>query len=476
MESFGKGMSADEVLEDINFKQEHWLYTYIVDTTGLRSLLIAVERENKRRENKDYIHSCPAIQRFEQRPRFEGTVAFVIVCNCVTIGLQASATLDQKDQYETVENMFLIFFLGEIVIRVAANGWPWFFVTTNFFDSALVIVPAFSGWVLRPLGYENEYVRKLQVLRILRIIRLVRMIRSIPFFREMWIMMRGLIECGRTLFWTYVMILAVLFLFGVVAVDVIAKDEAFVHDDAVQDLFGTLDRAMFTLTQIMTLDSWTFIARPMMAKVWWVVAYYVALILLICMVLLNLITAVIVENAFQIVHEDEETIAAEKAKQMEEDIKDFSRLFADLTKGSGSLTYPEFKEAAQTNTEVIDKLTVLEIEFNELEELWELLDDGDGVVTVDEFCEGLRKVRGEVKAKELMECIRQMRKMHNRTSKQRRRCQLALEAGETMLDSVTRSRQKMADTILLCRQTLEKVRGCKDWSALVPHLKFEEHY
>jgi hypothetical protein len=292
----------------------------------------------------------------------------------------------------------------------------------------------------------------------------------------MWIMMRGLIECGRTLFWTYVMILAVLFLFGVFAVDVIAKDEAFIHDDAVQDLFGTLDRAMFTLTQIMTLDSWTFIARPMMAKVYWVLPYYVALILLICMVLLNLITAVIVENAFQIVHEDEETIAAEKGKQMELDIADFSRIFADLTKGSGELTYPEFKDAATTNVDVIDKLTVLEIELNELEELWELLDDGDGVVTVEEFCEGLRKVRGEVKAKELMECIRQMRKMHNRTSKQRKRCQLALEAGETMLDSVTRSRQKMADTILLCRQTLDKVRACKDWSALVPHLKFEEQF
>merc|ERR1712139_620694 len=214
---------------------------------------------------------------------------------------------------------------------------------------------------------------------------------------------------------------------------IIAKDEAFIHDDAVQDLFGTLDRAMFTLTQIMTLDSWTFIARPMMAKAQWVVIYYVALILLICMVLLNLITAVIVENAFQIVHEDEETIAQEKGKQMEQEMEEFSELFKELTKGTGQLRFEEFKD-------------------------------------------GLRKVRGEVKAKELMECIRQMRKMHNRTSKQRKRCQLGLEAGETMLDSVTRSRQKMADTILLCRQTLERVRACKDWSALVPHLKFEDQY
>merc|ERR1719194_40568 len=127
-------------------------------------------------------------------------------------------------------------------------------------------------------------------------------------------MMRGLIECGRTLFWTYVMILAVLFLFGVFAVDIIAKDEAFIHDDAVQDLFGTLDRAMFTLMQVMTLDSWTFIARPMMMKLRWVSLYFVALILLVVMVLLNLITAVIVENAFSIVQEDEDAALREKEK------------------------------------------------------------------------------------------------------------------------------------------------------------------
>lgn len=474
MESFGKGMSADEVLEDINYKQEHWLYTYILDTTGLRSLLIAVERENNLRAKKDYVHPCPVIQRFEQRPRFEGAVAVVIIINCATIGLQASAEGNDVERYAVIENIFLVIFLFEIVIRCAANGWPWIFVTTNFFDSMLVIVPAIQGWILKPLGYESEFIRKLQVLRILRIVRLVRMIRSIPFFREMWIMMRGLIECGRTLFWTYVMILAVLFLFGVFAVDIIAKDEAFIHDDAVQDLFGTLDRAMFTLTQIMTLDSWTFIARPMMAKAQWVVIYYVALILLICMVLLNLITAVIVENAFQIVHEDEETIAQEKGKQMEQEMEEFAELFRELTKGTGQLRFEEFKDAAETNPDVIQKLTVLEIEMNELEELWELLDDGDGLVTSQEFSDGLRKVRGEVKAKELMECIRQMRKMHNRTSKQRKRCNLALEAGETMLDSVSRSRQKMADTTFLCRQTLLQVRGCKDWSALVPHLQFED--
>jgi hypothetical protein len=301
------------------------------------------------------------------------------------------------------------------------------------------------------------------------------MIRTIPFFHEMWIMLRGLIDCGRTLFWTYVMLLAVLFLFGVVAVDVIAKDPAFIHDDAVQDLIGTLDRAMFTLTQIMTLDSWTFICRPMAAKAPWVIMYFVALILLACMVLLNLITAVIVENAFQIANEDEDALALKKSKEMEEEIENFALLFNELVpEGEEGLTFDVFREAAQTNEAVINKLTVLEVGFDELEELWDLLDDGDGIVTVKEFCDGLRKVRAEVKSKDLMECIRQIRKMHARTTKQQKRVALALKDTDAMLEIVDRARQTMSDTVLLCRNTLVNVRQCKHWSAIVPRMKMED--
>merc|ERR1719359_666258 len=274
-------------------------------------------------------------------------------------------------------------------------------------------------------------------------------------------MLRGLIECGRTLFWTYVMIAALLFLFSIVGVDFIANHPAFIHDDAVQDLFGTLPQAMFTLLQVMTLDSWTFICRPMMKKVGWVALFYISLILLIVMVLLNLITAVIVETAFAIVQEDEEAALKEKEKQKEEEIEKFGLMFTEMdTDGSGTSSYEEFITASEMPA-VVTKLKALEIERNELGELWDLLDDGGDAVTIDEFCEGLRKVQSEVKAKEIMEYIRKMRQLHTRTNKQRKRCKLALEAAETMLDALDRSRQKMSDTILLCRNTLEVVRRCE---------------
>jgi len=355
------------------------------------------------------------------------------------------------------------------------GGWTWIFKWQNLTDFIfLVFIPVLNSWVLIPSGVQSSFLRNLQILRIFRMVRLVRMVKTWPAFREMWVMLRGLIECGRTLFWTYVMILCLLFLFSIVAVDFIADHPAFIHDDTTQDLFGTLPDAMFTLMQVMTLDSWTFIARPMMMKLRWVSLYFVALILLVVMVLLNLITAVIVENAFSIVQEDEDAALREKEKMKELEIEKFRVMFKEMdTDGTGTLSFQEFEDSMDLPA-VQTAFKALEIEQSELSELWELLDDGDDAVTIDEFCEGLRKIQSEVKAKEIMECIRKMRQLHNRTSKQRKRCKLALEAAEHMLECVDNARQKMSDTVLICQDTMQCVHACKHWQALVPHLQMAD--
>ena len=44
-------------------------------------------------------------------------VAVVIIINCATIGLQASAEGNDVERYAVIENIFLVIFLFEIVIR-----------------------------------------------------------------------------------------------------------------------------------------------------------------------------------------------------------------------------------------------------------------------------------------------------------------------------------------------------------------------
>merc|ERR1712023_472483 len=100
-------------------------------------------------------------------------------------------------------------------------------------------------------------------------------------------------------------------------------------------------------------------------------------------------------------------------------------------------------------------------------------DDGDGALSSDEFCEGLRKVKAGVKAKDLLECLRQMRVLQTRTVKQRKRVSDSLEQAENMLNRLEEARFKMASTVFCCKETLEMVRSCPIWRTLVPDLKIE---
>ena len=72
----------------------------------------------------------------------------------------------------------------------------------------------------------------------------------------------------------------------------------------------------------MTLDSWSSIVRPLMVKSPILGLFFVVFIVVMVCVLMNLITAVIVENAFAVRREDDDEQAAlrenERVKELEE--------------------------------------------------------------------------------------------------------------------------------------------------------------
>jgi voltage-gated sodium channel len=65
------------------------------------------------------------------------------------------------------------------------------------------------------------------------------------------------------------------------------------------EFFGDLGRTMFTLFQVMTLESWSMgVARPVMVTHPWAWIYFVCFVLTASFIVLNLVIGVVV-NAFQ---------------------------------------------------------------------------------------------------------------------------------------------------------------------------------
>merc|ERR1719440_1856255 len=71
---------------------------------------------------------------------------------------------------------------------------------------------------------------------------------------------------------------------------------------------------MYTLIQVLTLDSWTSVARPIQKYAWWSWVFFYLYIAVAVIVMMNLVTAVIVENALKNSQKDANAMLKEKEK------------------------------------------------------------------------------------------------------------------------------------------------------------------
>lgn len=397
------------------------LVRWFKNFTGIRQVEKAVARERLRRKKARYSHICPPIFYMVHSNLFEIVIGVIMLANGYTIGETMSLPEGQADTgtYYYLEHAFTGIFSLEICLRLIADGWTWWWDLSNVADASLVfltgIVPL---WILGPFGVQSGAMRGFQVLRVLRLVRLVRMVRTVSWFRIFWTLIRGLVDSGRTLLWTYVLISTVLFMFAVFGVYFIGRGDAFEGDEVALEYFSTVPRALMTLFQITTFDSWAAIARPLISRSSWVSLYFISFIAVVPLSLLNLITAVIVNNAFQSAQSDEEAIAKDKQEDMKREVKALKKIFLAIdTDGNGNLSKEEYMEAVETNEQVQDKFDTLQIAPAEVEEIWHILDTGSGEITVDEFAHGLQALQGTAKAKDSFSICKRNQHLNKRVEK-----------------------------------------------------------
>ncbi|MBC6438985.1 MAG: ion transporter [Rhodospirillales bacterium] len=218
-----------------------------------------------------------------------------------------------------LDTVILAIFVFEIALRMIAHGkvfWrdPW-----SLFDTAVVAV------ALVPSG------GSLSVLRALRILRVLRLISVVPRLRKVVeTLMRSLPGMG-----SIALLLVMLFyVFAVMATKLFGQN--------FPEWFGSIGQSMYSLFQIMTLESWSMgIVRPVMAVHPMAWAFFVPFILVVSFAVLNLFIAVVVDSMQQVHQEEQDSLikSAEEIAQREraalhDDIRtlreEISHLRADL--------------------------------------------------------------------------------------------------------------------------------------------------
>jgi len=234
------------------------------------------------------------------QPWVQHTILGLIVLNAVILGLETSPTVMQAagPTILLIDSIILGVFVVEIAARLfvhRAAFWrdPW-----SLFDFAVVgiaLVPA-SG----PFA----------VLRALRVLRVLRMLTIVPSMRRV---VGALLSAIPGLSSIAFVLLLVFYVFGVIATHLFGA--------LFPEWFGHLGRSLYTLFQVMTLESWSMgISRPVMEQAPWAWAFFIIFILFATFTMLNLFIAIIV-NAMQTFQESEHQDTIQTVEQVGQSIE-----------------------------------------------------------------------------------------------------------------------------------------------------------
>ena len=224
---------------------------------------------------------------------FTMTITVVIVINAVTLGLETwpAAMAAYGPALLAIDAAALWIFTAEIALKLWLYRSRFFREGWNVFDFAIVAV----AW-LPSAG-------PLAVLRALRIMRVLRLLSVVPQMRTVvGALFKALPGMGS--------ILAVLLLVFYVAAVMATK----LFGASFPEWFGSIGASMYSLFQIMTLESWSMgIVRPVMEQhpnAW---IFFVPFIIVTSFTVLNLFIALIVNSMQSLQSETRDDIRSEAA-------------------------------------------------------------------------------------------------------------------------------------------------------------------
>jgi voltage-gated sodium channel len=251
------------------------------------------------------------LRRILESVAFQRLITALIIVNAITLGFETSDAAMARAGTALViaDRLIVAVFVLEILAKIAVYQRRFLRDPWNVFDLAVIslsILPATSAF---------------SVFRAFRVLRVLRLISAVPSMRQV---VQGLLNAIPGMATTAGLLLLAFYVFSVIATKLFG--------DRFVDWFGTLGASMYTLFQIMTLESWSMgIVRPVMEAYPWAWAFFVPFIIVTAFAVLNLFVAIIV-NAMsaEAVAETSASAHADNERILEE-IVALRRQVADLS-------------------------------------------------------------------------------------------------------------------------------------------------
>lgn len=226
------------------------------------------------------------LQNFVDSKGFRRTIMALILINAVSIGLETYPAIQTRfgDLLSLIDGAILRLFTAEIFVRLAAaspkrrffrDPWQWF---------DIIVISA---------GYlpESDFLTVFRLLRVLRVLRTVTVLPGLQKIVE--IIFTSLPALGNVL-----VVLGLLFY-------VYGTTGTYLYGHISPEHFGSLDRSLLTLFEVMTLEGWAGVMHHIMKvepRCW---VYFISFIFAATFFSLNAVIGILMNNLKSLEESDE---------------------------------------------------------------------------------------------------------------------------------------------------------------------------
>jgi len=197
------------------------------------------------------------------------SILAIILLNAVTLGMETSPIIMEKygKILSLVDNVCLTIFVIELILKLFAVGLRFFKDPWNLFDFFVISIS------LAPISEGFSVLRALRILRVLRALSFApRLRRTIEGFVSALPGMSSVI-----------ILMAIIFYIGAVIATKLFASEFPIW-------FGSIGKSLYSLFQIMTLESWSMgIVRPVMEVYPYAWMFFVPFILITSFAVVNVL-------------------------------------------------------------------------------------------------------------------------------------------------------------------------------------------
>ncbi len=305
------------------------------------------------------------LKTFIEAHSVQNFILFVIIINAIVLGLQTSRTIsvETRAMLGWIDSIALWIFVIELLIKMFVYRWSFVKDGWNVFDFIIV------GIALVPnLGAGFSVLRALRIMRALRVMTIVPSMRSV---------VGALLSALPGMTSVVIVLVLVFYIAAVMATQLFGRQtldsEAYIEKNPeivqlieeypevllIQDeWFGSVGQSLYSLFQIMTLESWSMgIVRPTMKVYPWAWAFFVPFIVLTSFMVLNLFIALIVNSldAMQEQEEEEtegtledriEDVVEGGQKGIEDDLTTIARRLVSIESQLGEFRKAQISEAS----------------------------------------------------------------------------------------------------------------------------------